>query len=103
MQVRAEIKRVHGSFRGNAEEAELCKNRLFTETSSLGSVQRKSQHCESRGTNQDWPEDRLALPPVHSTEKDEKRELTFGGAWWKSQPWREVKVEDHELPWKPSR
>lgn len=78
--MRAEIKRVHRAFRGNTEEAELCKNTLFTETSSLGSVQRKGQHCESRGTYQDWPEDRLALPPVCSTGKDEKRELTFWGS-----------------------
>lgn len=78
--MRAEIKRAHGACRGNAEEAELCKSRLFTETSSLGSVRRNGEHCESSGTYQDRPEDRLALPPVYSTGKDEKRELTFWGS-----------------------
>ena len=57
-----------------------CTRVDFLQTSSLGSGQRNVEHCESRGTYQDRPEDRLALPPVYSTGKDEKRELTFWGS-----------------------
>lgn len=65
---------------GEMQRKQNCTRVDFLQTSSLGSGRRNGEHCESRGTYQDRPEDRLALPPVYSTGKDEKRELTFWGS-----------------------